>query len=417
MRALLVLTLFASACGNDTRLPDVVDDPPSDPVYYGDVQRILDSHCAQCHSTSPDRLAPFSLASYADAQAAAENWPLAFAVMTRTMPPYYARDDGTCRDYRDAHWLNDDEIGRLVTWINGSRAEGDPAAALPPPGPGPDLARVDHVVDIGAAAGRKYQPDEAKTDDYRCFVVDGIPSERFVTGVEVHPDNSTVVHHAILYELENAAAEQEAIRLDAAAAGDGYPCDGGPGLDGATFVTGWAPGQSATVFPAGTGIRIPGARKMLVQMHYNLVNSDGGADRTTIDLQLEPTVANEAQMVAVKGDVNLPPGEVDALATGRRVLPAALGGLRAWGGAIHMHSRGTEAEVTIERPADSCLIDLDGWSFHWQHTYWYGEPVALEAGSTVAITCHFDTTGDNQPIVWGEESTAEMCIAYLYVSK
>ena len=59
---------------------------------------------------------------------------------------------------------------------------------------------------------------------------------------------------------------------------------------------------------------------MVVQVHYNLAQTDGRADRTTIDLDLADAVASRGQMVPITGDVNLPPRQTDAIATGSRRL-------------------------------------------------------------------------------------------------
>ncbi len=411
----LCLLVVAAACGNDVATPDA---PVAGPLaYYGGVQKIINENCVECHSDDPDRLAPFSLATYEAARLAAVEWPMAFAVMNRTMPPYYAPDDGSCQTYHDTKWLSDPEIEQLVGWINGERLEGDPAATIAPPGPKPGLARVDRTFDIGAIAGGAYLPDTVKSDDYRCFVVDGIPTERFAVGAHVHPGNLTVAHHAILYTLDSAATEAEIVARDQADPGPGYACDGGPTAEGATFLVGWVPGQQATIFPAGTGIRVAANRKMVIQMHYNVANSDGGTDRTTIDLMFENAVAKEAQMVAVRGNVDLPPRDPDAVATGTRRIPTALPSGQVWGGAMHMHQRGTGATVSVQRASNSCLLELTGWSFHWQHTYWYEAPVPVSGGDTLEINCHYDTSNDSTRVIWGEETTDEMCIAYMYISR
>jgi hypothetical protein len=397
---------LAAACSSPTPATPVA------PVYYGDVQRILNDSCVECHSADPDRLAPFSLATYQDAVAAAENTPINYAVMNRTMPPYYATNDGSCQTFT-SKWLSDDDLARLTAWTQGTRPAGDPARSVAPPPPEPGLARADHVLDTGTS----YQPDQAVADDYRCFVVDGIGADRFVTGYEVRPGNLSVVHHVIVFSLGDAQSEADVVARDAAAPGPGYPCFSGPTDAGASFLVGWAPGGGAREFPAQTGIPLVGARKLVVQLHYNVANSDGMPDRTTVALSLADQVTHRAQIISVRGDVNLPPRTVDAVASGTRGLPRSLGDLRIWGAALHMHQRGTAAEVSVDRGGNTCLADLASWSFHWQHMYWYQQPVAVAGGDTLRVTCHYDTSSDVTPVKWGESSTDEMCLAYLYVSQ
>jgi hypothetical protein len=62
------------------------------------------------------------------------------------------------------------------------------------------------------------------------------------------------------------------------------------------------------------------------------------------------------------------------------------------------------------------MLDLDGWSFHWQHFYWYAAPFTINKGETLRVTCHYDTSADTTNVTWGEGTGDEMCLAYLYVS-
>lgn len=405
----MILLALTAACGGDDG-PTV--SPPTGPVYYGQVDRILGDNCVECHSADPDRLAPFSLATYDDAAAAAENAPIAFAVMSRQMPPYYADDSGSCQSFTGNKWLTDDEIETLVAWTNGTRAAGDPADASPPASPGATLPRIDAQFDLGL----DYQPDATLADDYRCFVVDpGVTAERFLTAYQVHPGNPTVVHHVIVYALPDAAAEAAAVALDDANPGAGYPCIGGPTVEAAGFLAGWVPGNRAVLFPADTGIRVRAGRKMIVQMHYNLAGSDGGTDRTAVEFTLADTVGNEARIAPVRAPVNLPPRLSEVAAVGTLTLPGAFTG-RLWGAVMHMHQRGISGGLRLRGSTEACLLDLVTWSFHWQHFYWYSTPQPLRGGDQIEITCRYDTSDDTVPVTWGEGTEDEMCISYVYVS-
>lgn len=409
-----VAMLGALAAGCDSSSSE---QPQPAPVYYGEVQRIIQDNCAECHSAAADRLAPFPLVTYEDAVLAAKQWPMAFAVMNRVMPPYYAKNDGSCQTLT-TKWLSETEIDTFVRWVNSAdHPAGDVANSVPPPGPLPSLPAVDTTVDIGF----DYTPDQALDDDYRCFVVPalgGAAAERFVVGAHVKPTNFTVAHHVILYTLNDAAAEADVVAKDAADPGPGFACDvGGPTAEGSNFLVGWAPGNQAQIMPAGTGIPVATNRKMVVQMHYNTAQSDGRFDHTKIDLDLADSVAARGAMVPVSGDVNLPARTVDAIARGSRNLPGNLGALRVWGSLIHMHQRGIAAEVAVEGSQQACLAELDQWSFHWQHYYPYAQPVSVRGGDTVKVTCHYDTSNDAVPVRWGEGSADEMCIAYLYITQ
>ena len=410
-RCFLPFAILLAACGNDATPPGPPP-PGEEPVYYGQVQRIINDNCVECHSADPDRLAPFALVTYDDVKAAAEDAPMAFAIMNREMPPFYAKQDGTCNSFSNATWLDDDELSTLTVWINGSKLEGDPANTVAAPPPLPGLPNKNYTIDTGAA----YTPDTAVTDDFRCFVVDAIGANKFVTGVHVHPSNLTVAHHVVLFTLASQAAEDDVLAQQAAAGGGPYKCDGGPTQLGASFLAGWVPGNQATLFPANTGIPVDGSRKLVVQMHYNLAQSDGKPDHTTIDIQLADSVAKTATMVQINGNVDLKAHDPDATATGSVTIPSGVGTVKLWGSVVHMHQRGTSAQVEVPNQQNQCLLDLVNWSFHWQHFYWYDQPVELHGGDTVSLTCHYDMTNEASDVGFCETTSCEMCIEFVYVT-
>ncbi len=415
MRHALLASLtfvFAAACGQDVAPTGDDDDTPptSEPVFYGQVQKIFNDNCVSCHSTDPDRLAPFSLVTYEDAVAAATDFPMAYDIMNREMPPFYADQNGDCNSFRDAQWLDDDELETLTAWINGQKLEGNAADSVAPPPPPGGLPGIEqHEVDLGAP----FTVPTTEPDYFACFVVDEVGADKFVTGAHVHPGNLTVVHHVILYTLDQAG-ETEVMQR---AANGPYRCDGGPTKNGsAKFMVGWVPGNQATVFPPNTGIKVDGARKMVVQMHYNTSNSDGRPDHTTIDLELANSVAIPAQMVGISGAVDLAPHDPDAVATGSLTIPNGLPSARIWGSGLHMHQRGTSATLSIPN-ANKCVVDLVNWSFHWQHFYWLEEPVTVNAGDKVQLECHYDTTGDSNNVGFCEGTECEMCVQFAFVTQ
>jgi hypothetical protein len=60
------------------------------------------------------------------------------------------------------------------------------------------------------------------------------------------------------------------------------------------------------------------------------------------------------------------------------------------------------------------MVDVPHWDFHWQDLYFYDEPIEVHAGDTMKLTCSYDTVGQTQTTTFGEGTTDEMCIAFLY---
>ena len=123
----------------------------------------------------------------------------------------------------------------------------------------------------------------------------------------------------------------------------------------------------------------------------------------------------------------------DPTATVRQSVAVAAP-LRLFGVAPHMHFMGTEIRVDVVHGDGSreCLVQIPRWDFHWQRSYWFAEPLQLVANAnahdTFELTCVYDNTPENQPIrdgrpgtsrplIWGESSDDEMCLAFLYMGR
>ena len=89
----------------------------------------------------------------------------------------------------------------------------------------------------------------------------------------------------------------------------------------------------------------------------------------------------------------------------------------------HMHLLGKQMAVTLTFPngKEQKLIDVPDWDFNWQNTYWYREPIKLPRGSRIKMVARYDNSKDNprnpnsppKLVSWGEQTTSEMCFAFL----
>ena len=100
-----------------------------------------------------------------------------------------------------------------------------------------------------------------------------------------------------------------------------------------------------------------------------------------------------------------------------------------YGVAGHMHLRGHDIEVDDRpgTPKEQTLLHLPAWDFHWQDVYYLEHPVHVGPGDTMRVSCTFDNSKLDQPVVgtkqlrpryvvWGEGTTDEMCLAMLSVA-
>ena len=100
-----------------------------------------------------------------------------------------------------------------------------------------------------------------------------------------------------------------------------------------------------------------------------------------------------------------------------------------YGVAGHMHLRGRDITVVLDpgTPKEQTLLHIPAWVFHWQDVYCLKTPLKVTAADTVRVTCTFDNSKADQPVVgtkqlapryvvWGEGQPTRMCLAMLSVA-
>ncbi|MDX2088661.1 MAG: c-type cytochrome [Kofleriaceae bacterium] len=334
MRNVLILLASLTACGNDPSEPDSSGPPPT---YYADAKAIIDAKCATCHE--PGGIGPFPLTSYAEVEEFVG--AMKSAIKNGTMPPWQPSDD--CNSYEGNFDLTTEQRTTLLAWLDADAPAGDPADAPAAPTPTPEFE-----ADIALVLPEPYTPVR-EPDDYRCQLIPWPGQEtRFVTGLRVTPDQRSIVHHTIVFAVGPDQVAQY-MAYDAAEAGPGYTCYGGPaantgegpfanvdrqellaaldrlGISIIDLQTGniteaqlftlmdelgikpalssalgsWVPGVASQPMPAGVGIRIEPGSMLVVQMHYNTQSSAPVADQSTIEIATATAVEREATLLGV----------------------------------------------------------------------------------------------------------------------
>ena len=417
---------------------------PNAPTYYDDIKPLFIENCSGCHVEGG--IGPYDLESYETASGLAE--VIAIATRERTMPPFNVSNTGECHTFRNARWLEEDEIALIEAWVDAGAPEGDPSAPQPER---PTLAELEGDDILVMETPAAYQPiaDSAgELDDYQCFLGEfNLGTEpRYIIGYEVVPGNPAVTHHlvAFLVNLEASSplgsTNGELIQSldDGSPNQPGWDCYGAAGdgvLPEGTPVT-WAPGGGAFNFPQGTGIRIDPGYALVLQTHYNLANGDG-QDQTLVRLAMADTVEREA--VSALDDeflftifngnpVSIPPGEEAFVWRWSDTLASFNPRIAAWDRAEifgllpHMHTLGTRMQVTfIEGPAsdpqESCGLYVDRWNFQWQSAFMYEDPVVVDTGTQIEVACEWDSTSRMSPTSPGLGTNNEMCLLGVYVAE
>lgn len=381
------------------------------PTFSADVAPILYKNCAGCHHSGD--IAPFSLVNYQDAKKHARM--LAAVTKTRYMPPWHADSHG---EFVGEHRLTDAQIETLRSWADAGAPAGDPKAmpAVPHFENGWRLGKPDLV----------FQPAKAYTlgaegsDVYRCFVIPtDTPENRYLSAIEVHPGNRTVVHHVIAYlDTSGQARKLEAKSNDGQ---PGYTSFGGVGFPAAGALGGWVPGREEALLPSNVGILMPKHADIVLQVHYH---RDGKieADKTSIGLYYARGTIDKQQRTCWTGNTGLdiPAGEGRYTAKGND-LPVSED-ITVRDVTPHMHLVGHDMKVWVTLPdkTEHQMISVPQWDFNWQNVYVYKQPLALPKGSVIHMVAHYDNSPDNprnpssppKRVTYGEETTDEMCFAF-----
>ncbi|MDX2039528.1 MAG: ascorbate-dependent monooxygenase [Isosphaeraceae bacterium] len=400
------------------------------PTFHRDVERILRKHCQDCHR--PGQVAPFSLLTYEQAKKRAGD--IASITEDRRMPPWHASTT-VGGPFKEARVLSSEELATLSSWAEAGAPKGEVADAPPPPSFASDwpLGEPDLIL----TPSESYTLGASGDDEFRVFVMpSGLTEGKWVTAVDFKPGNRKVVHHI----LAGVDTTGRAARADQAEAGPGYQSFAGFGTDALGLpilpsggLSGWAPGKAPLALPEGVGRYVPAGADVLLQVHYHK-SGKPETDRTAIGLYFAKGKIDKQ----LRGGMVLPPRQRFSIRP-ELVIPAGAAN-HPIGGTMtlsydahlcaivpHMHWLGKDFELTAVRPDGSrtTLIKIDRWDFNWQDTYEFVEPVALPKGTKIEMSAHFDNSEANPSnpskppleVRWGEQTTNEMCIGFLQMTR
>ena len=387
-------------------------------TFSNQVVRILQDRCQTCHRTGG--IAPFSLTSYGDAYENRDK--IVEQTSQRLMPPWHV--DSSCAAYEDDPSLTVAQIDTFARWVAAGAPQGDPRD-LPPARTFPDgweLGTPDHVLTMPEAM----TPDFTNGDVYRCFVLPtSFGEDRYVSAVEVSPGVREMVHHVILFVDANGAAPA----LDARDAGPGYSCFGGPGFEvslASSGLGGWVPGNRPRRLPDGVGMPLPRGANVVMQVHYSSKSGVRRPDSSSVGLYFTSGTVRKRLLFlpVINQSFTIPAGAADHEV--RADIPFLPFPVHVVNVTPHMHLLGRKMKVTATLPdgRQVCVVDVPDWDFHWQGTYTYRTALALPFGSRLDLTARYDNSAGNpenpnQPpkdVGWGENTTDEMCIAFLGVT-
>ena len=400
MKRLLVFALaLAAIAGVDVSSAGRV-------TFANDVAPILFERCGACHR--PDGPAPFSLLTYASAKQHAAQ--IAAVTKRRVMPPWKAEPG--YGEFVGQHPLSDDQIDTLERWVHDGTLEGN-AVDLPTP-PRSSGAWQLGTPDLVVAVPTPYLLDADGPDISRVFVLPiPIAAVRYVRGIEFHPGNPKVVHHANI-RIDPTSASRALDAADPAPGYEGLLAHSAVYPDG--HFLGWTPGQAAPLLPGGLSWRLSPGSDFVVEVHMKPSGKpEALAPSIGIYFGEGPSGQTPAMLRLGRQNIDIAAGEKAYASEDSFVLPVDAEVLAVQPHA-HYRARDVKGIATLPDGTMRWLIYIKDWDFRWQHVYRYVTPFMLPRGTTVSVRYTFDNSADNprnpvQPptrVTWGQWSQDEM---------
>ena len=316
-------------------------------------------------------------------------------------------------------------------------------------------------------------PPNGGTDEYRCFLVDPkLTAPAYLTGTQFLPQNASVVHHAIMFYVPPDQV-QAAVAVDASDPGQGWTCFGGDGvgngadIQAAPWVGAWAPGMKEGISPPGLGRPLAAGSRIVLQIHYNLLNVTPGTpltDQSAVQLRLTSGSAAikplQTMLVAAPVELPCPAGQTGTLCdrtaslldevhrfgedAGATVAGLQLlcgngsgtphpgptqscsrpvgqtGVIRALAGHMHLLGRSIKVELDPGTPRAQVLLNIPVYNFDDQNMHWLAHPVTVGPSDVLKVTCTHDAKLRQELpslsklppryVLWGEGTSDEMCL-------
>ncbi|WP_437805980.1 peptidylglycine alpha-amidating monooxygenase [Sorangium sp. So ce1078] len=398
LRLAAVLLLLVPACGGTE--PDPGSESAALPC---DVDSVLAASCRQCHGASPKFGAPAPLVTREDLLAPAVSDP-----SKRMIDLVTTRIHDERRPMPPTGRLSETELAILDGWAAAGTPAGSSKCEATGQGGGggggspPD---VHCTPDLTLKPAEPYVMPKDVADEYVCYGVTAkLDKKRHVTALVPRIDNSTILHHALLYKTEEAWPAEPA------------PCVGSDiaFLNGQLLAV-WSPGGQALELPPEAGLPMEGDTHFVVQMHYsNLRALDGQQDSSGYDLctteDLRPNDAATVPFGASRFEIPAH-GALDMTCDYK--IPEGSGSFNVIAAMPHMHELGTHISSTILPSGSGEPVDLgrvDPWNFDNQ--VWYMIDATFKEGDTVRTRCAWENPGSTD-VIWGERTNDEMCYSFV----
>jgi hypothetical protein len=381
-------------------------------TFTKDVAPILQEHCQTCHHVGT--VAPMSLMTYQEARPWAKS--IKAKVAAREMPPWFLDKNVGIQHFDNDESLSDQEIAKLVKWVDGGAMQGNPADMPAARQFADDQTWLIGKPDVVLSLPKDVIVKVHGSDWWPDILVDpGLTEDRYIKSVQIIPTKGyNVIHH---------------IRTSMVRPGDVGNNSGGPDEtdldigDQGIWLSEYAIGKTADIFSDGSGRLIKAGTKINFQFHLHPNGKTETPVNVVMGLKFYPkgyTPQNAVHTISVGTNaVDLRPGEANVRSDGYMVLTKPM---RILSIQPHMHDRGKALCMEVIYPNGKReMINCMAFEFNWMRNYVYAADSAplLPAGAVIHTIMWHDNTAENRSnpdpdaqITWGSRTVDEMGHAY-----
>ena len=374
-------------------------------TFTRDIAPIVFTSCVSCHRKGGP--APFSLTTYDEVRRRATQ--IAAVTRSRFMPPW--KVEPGVGHFVGQHPLSDRQIETLEAWAANGAPQG--AGALPPIPDLPEgwlLGKPDLIVTPPRPFTLQAQP----TDAFRIFAIRlPVTKRTYVRGIEFHPGNARVVHHANI-RIDRTAATRQLDEADPLPGYDGLMPRSAEYPDG--HFLGWTPGQVAPLVSPDLAWTLEPGSDLVVQLH---LQPSGAVEQVQPEIGLffsdRPPTRTPTILRLGSQAIEIPPGDSHYVIRDAYTLPVDVDLLAVQ---PHAHYRAREIRGTAQLPdgTSRLVMHITDWDFRWQHVYREVTPIRLPKGTRLSMEYTYDNSADNvrnpqlppARVYWGQRSNDEM---------
>ncbi len=367
--------------------------PHGDVTWSNQIVRIFNKACVECHRAG--EIAPFQLTRFDDVVGWEDT--ILEVIADNRMPPWFANP--AHGEFRNDARLCEKEKSLIDKWVKNGMPEGDPAE-LPAPPKFTKGWRIPKPDQVFYMREEPFNVPAQGVVDYQYFVVEtGWDEDKYIYAAEARPDNTSVVHHILVYIIPPGEREQ---------------------TDARDVLVGYAPGSTPVQLRDGIALKVPAGSRLLFQMHYT-PNGYEQHDRSYAGVcfidKKDVTKLRKGRL-AINTRFKIPPNTDNHSVTADYQFHRDESLLAM---TPHMHLRGKAFRYEAIYPdgKKEVLLDVPKYDFNWQLKYILDKPKHIPKGTTIHCTALFDNSKNNpanpdpdKKVRWGDQSWEEMMIGF-----